>query len=128
VAQVDIMDEVSLLMKSPTKLKMGLFLAEMVASAPMDGAKLESMSEIQLDGTGKATPNDQTQFLMQTGWNNLLNNVASLKSKMDTDCDNEGVPGFTWFDNLGHSGGNQYYQWKGENSCHQSWRSAKNSL
>eukprot|EP00978_Attheya_sp_CCMP212_P045088 scaffold333140_cov47-Attheya_sp.AAC.2 len=88
--QVDLMEEASRMMKSPTKLKMGPFLAQMAASTPMGGPKLEPASEIPLDGTGKGTPDDQTLFLVLNGWNSLVNNVATkLKEGMDSQSDGE---------------------------------------
>jgi hypothetical protein len=63
--QVDLMEEASWMMKSPTKqLKMGPFLAKMADSTPMGGQKLEPMIEISLDGTRKGTSDDQTHFLI----------------------------------------------------------------
>eukprot|EP00978_Attheya_sp_CCMP212_P047644 scaffold422799_cov83-Attheya_sp.AAC.1 len=40
LVQLDLMEEASRLMKSPSKLKMGPFLAEMAASAQLGGPKL----------------------------------------------------------------------------------------
>jgi hypothetical protein len=89
LVQVDLMEEASRMMKSPTKLKMGPFLAQMAASTPMGAPKLEPASEIPLDGTGKGTPDDQTLFLVLNGWNNLVNNVAKLKDGMDAQSGGE---------------------------------------
>jgi hypothetical protein len=91
LAEVDLMEEASKMMQSPTKLKMGPFLAKMADSAPMGSPKLQPMSPVQLDGIGKPTPNEQTLFLIQSGWNNLINNVTSLKEKMDVDNEGERI-------------------------------------
>eukprot|EP00978_Attheya_sp_CCMP212_P005340 scaffold11932_cov26-Attheya_sp.AAC.1 len=51
--QVELLEEANQMMKSPTKLKMGPFLAEMAATVPMGGPKMEPSVKIPLDGTGK---------------------------------------------------------------------------
>jgi hypothetical protein len=81
--QVVLMEEASRMMKSPSKLKMGPFLATMADSTPMGGPKLEPTQEIPLGPTGKGTPDDQTLFLILNGWNNLVKNVALLRDGMD---------------------------------------------
>jgi hypothetical protein len=84
LVQLDLMEEASRLMKSPSKLKMGPFLAEMAASAQLGGPKLESLSSIQLDNLGKPTLDEQNLFLITSGWNNLITNVLNIKERMDT--------------------------------------------
>jgi hypothetical protein len=83
--RVGLLEEANQMKKSPTKLKMGPFLVEMAASmAPMGGPKMEPLVEILLDGTGQENLTRSTMGLVLTGWNNLLNNVANLKNKMDS--------------------------------------------
>eukprot|EP00978_Attheya_sp_CCMP212_P002124 scaffold4363_cov37-Attheya_sp.AAC.3 len=84
LVQLDLMEEASRLMKSPSKLKMGPFLAEMAASAQLGGPKLESLSVIQLDNLGKPTSDKQNLFLITSGWNNFVTNVSTIKERMDT--------------------------------------------
>eukprot|EP00978_Attheya_sp_CCMP212_P014999 scaffold38535_cov33-Attheya_sp.AAC.1 len=51
--QVELLEEANRMMKSPTKLKLGPFLAKMAATVPMGGPKMEPSVKIPLDGTGK---------------------------------------------------------------------------
>eukprot|EP00978_Attheya_sp_CCMP212_P031497 scaffold119214_cov44-Attheya_sp.AAC.1 len=92
LVQLDLMEEASRLMKSPSKLKMGPFLAEMTASAQLGGPKLEALSVIQLDNVGKPMSDEQNVFLITSGWNNLVTNVSKIKERMDTH--NEGDTAF----------------------------------
>jgi hypothetical protein len=63
---------------------MGPLLAEMAATAPMGGPKLEPSAPIPLDNTGKGTLDESSLGIVLMGWNNLLSNVGNLLEEMSS--------------------------------------------
>lgn len=89
LADVEVMEEARRTMQSPSKLKMGPLLAEMAATAPMGGPKLEPSAPVPLDNTGKGTLDESSLGIILMGWNNLLENVGHLSDEMSVQNSSE---------------------------------------
>eukprot|EP00978_Attheya_sp_CCMP212_P028668 scaffold99642_cov51-Attheya_sp.AAC.6 len=89
LVNVELMEEARREMQSPSKLKMELLLAEMAATPPMGGPKLEPSAPIPLDNTGKGTLDESSLGIILMGWNNLLANVGRLSEETSLQNSNE---------------------------------------